>query len=72
MTWHSCQSSSLLPLMLTCERTLGLGFCVCAASVQLGPYGLHHDRTDPTLLATYAKVLPGYTVRVEHASSAQH
>ena len=48
---------------------LDWGFCVCAASVQLGPYGLHHDRTDPTLLATYAKVLPGYTVRVEHAST---
>jgi len=28
----------------------------------LGPYGLHHDQTDPSLLATYAQVLPGYTM----------
>ena len=28
----------------------------------LGPYGLNHDRTDPNLLASYAQVLPDYTV----------
>eukprot|EP00753_Platysulcus_tardus_P016998 PLAT618.1.p1 GENE.PLAT618.1~~PLAT618.1.p1 ORF type:complete len:521 (-),score=233.06 PLAT618.1:123-1685(-) len=28
---------------------------------QLGAYGLHHDRTEPSLLADYAKELPGYT-----------
>lgn len=27
----------------------------------LGEYGLHHDRTDPNLLKSYANVLPGYT-----------
>ncbi len=27
----------------------------------LGAYGLNHDRTDPSLLAGYASVLPGYT-----------
>ena len=27
----------------------------------LGAYGLNHDRTDPSLLASYASVLPGYT-----------
>jgi hypothetical protein len=28
----------------------------------LGAYGLHHDRTDPSLLATYKRVLPDYTM----------
>jgi hypothetical protein len=28
----------------------------------LGPYGLHHDQTDPNLLQSYAQVLPGYTM----------
>lgn len=27
----------------------------------LGSYGLQHDRTDPGLLSSYAKVLPGYS-----------
>ncbi len=27
----------------------------------LGVHGLNHDRTDPSLLASYASVLPGET-----------
>eukprot|EP01101_Sappina_pedata_P009372 TRINITY_DN544_c0_g2_i1.p1 TRINITY_DN544_c0_g2~~TRINITY_DN544_c0_g2_i1.p1 ORF type:complete len:532 (+),score=136.62 TRINITY_DN544_c0_g2_i1:127-1596(+) len=28
---------------------------------ELGPYGLNHDRTDPSLLQSYSQTLPGYT-----------
>lgn len=39
----------------------GIGVVWLMGVWALGPYGLHYDRTDPGLLATYASVLPGYT-----------
>ena len=45
------------------QRIADLGFDVVwlMGVWSLGPYGLHHDQTDPGLLSNYAKELPGYT-----------